>query len=163
VIKPAKEGLENLAENLKEKNDKATEANYDKLKTGMTKSEVEAILGPGKPADLFTVALAFTKPDGSQNNDRINELNAKSFDGRVLYWKNLEDVIFVVFTEKPETGKVQFKQFVNKSKEKSSGQLDDSKLPKGSKDTTPGDKNDTMPGDKNDTPPPKKTKKGSGS
>ena len=68
-----------------------TKANYQKLKTGMTVQEVEAILGPG--TDLPAAGFP---PPRTRIQLRMKEM-VESGDAKALKWQNGRKMIIVVF------------------------------------------------------------------
>lgn len=112
VVYSVKKGAEEFVENLQPKNDKVTSANFQKLKLLMTRSEVEAILGSGRPTTSSEIQLVFAgHPSGNQY---LLVWQRKVARGEVFVWQNREDYLFVAFHKK-SAGKLQLKAFLPKN------------------------------------------------
>jgi hypothetical protein len=103
-----------------EKNEKVTKENFDKLKAdmaqkdGLTLTDLEAVLGPGKPTTLEDVKAAYKneKPDTlDQRNAEHAVMIARKADYR---WRNGDDFIFAIFNPPAkDNGKVVFLAYVS--------------------------------------------------
>lgn len=74
----------------------------NQLRAGMTKAEVEAVMGPGRPAEHSDVFFA----TGAFDNQREIELRwqpAREL-GRVYVWDEYTDRILVAFSKDPNAG-----------------------------------------------------------
>lgn len=104
----AKETVNEVVDNLKPKNDKLTQANYDRLNDGMTRGDVEAILGKGRtalPADLATVFHG-----EAAGQIRLEDWTPKVQRGRVMLWQDRDDYLLVAFYPNGDTtSRVQLK------------------------------------------------------
>jgi hypothetical protein len=87
----------------KEKANKITQANYDKINNGMTEAEVEAILGQAESTPMSTAGavLAFA-PDGVDigGGIHVKQVPSKgglSDNGQVKLWKAESKAIAVIF------------------------------------------------------------------
>jgi predicted Zn finger-like uncharacterized protein len=131
AMKSAQKGLEEFGESLKEKNDKVTAENFQKLQPLMTRTEVEGILGSGRQAMLWDVNTAFEESQAFKPA-QIDEWVQKSSEGRVLVWRNKDDYLFVLFHDKPESGGgLQMKALLTKAgTTETSGTMDDAKFVK---------------------------------
>jgi|GEM_PF-3297000 len=113
LVYSVKKGAEEFVENLTPKNDKVTSANFQKLKLLMTRAEVEALLGPGKPTTSSEIQLVFAGQPPT-NQMYLNVWQRKVDQGEVLIWRNREDCLLVAFHAK-SAGRLQLKAFLPKS------------------------------------------------
>jgi hypothetical protein len=103
-----------------EKNEKVTKENFEKLKGDMTQKEiitltdVEAVLGPGKPTTLDDVKAAY-KNEKQETLDHRNAEHAVMIDRKADYrWRNGDEFIFAIFNgPAKENGKVVFLAYVH--------------------------------------------------
>jgi hypothetical protein len=74
---------------------RVTQANYDKIKVGMTEKEVVAILGPGKEAHSsgFDLGKKTVELPGGMKFD----MSGLSFSGKIMKWEDDKRAIFVTF------------------------------------------------------------------
>ena len=112
---------EGVRAELNPKNDKVTFANYEKVKHGMTMSEVEAILGPGKIAARekliwMSDGAELGAPTGPLTQRRSETWNSKIDSGRVYYWQNEADAVFLLFHPNGNSfARVQMREFISKT------------------------------------------------
>lgn len=79
-----------------------TPAKLNQLRAGMTKAEVEAVMGPGRVAaqsDIFFVGARF--PDQREFEQRWNPVTNQ---GRVYIWEHFLDRIIVAYSRDPSAG-----------------------------------------------------------
>ncbi len=81
---------------------KVSQTKLNQLRAGMTKAEVEAVLGPGRPAEHADVFFA----TGAFDNQREIELRWQPAreQGRVHVWDEYTDRILVAFSKDPNAG-----------------------------------------------------------
>jgi predicted Zn finger-like uncharacterized protein len=87
-----------------ETNPKVTPENFAQLKEGMTLTQVEAILGPGKEATLMDVNLAYATQPPDKLKAAQDDYGKAIGKGAVYRWKNGPATIFVVFNGPPKSG-----------------------------------------------------------
>ena len=104
--------------NKPETNPDVTQANFDKIQTGMTLSQVESILGKGKePAPLEFDKLLDNDEEKHQN---LLDAMENAYDDECLYrLRNGNSGIWIIFTQPPKSGgKVHYVAFVTQNGQK---------------------------------------------
>jgi len=109
--KPARSGSEPSAADLRPKNDRVSRGTYVKIDEGMTPTEVEALLGRGRPVGPAELAALLGRwPSGG---DRIAEWQPKAQRGRVMAWQSADDFILIAYYPNPGiNGRVQLRAFI---------------------------------------------------
>lgn len=103
AIKPAADRVKAELDDIEARldNPKATQTNLAQVRSGMTLTQVEGILGKGFPAEEAVVDIAtLTLPDDEANDRWV----AKQKLGHVYQWENDETFIVVAFSGDPKTG-----------------------------------------------------------
>ena len=116
AVKTTKEGLEHFKETIQEENLRQNEAKFHSLNPLMTKTEVEAILGPGMVANvgqIDEICKHLTPPNDALRKEELQKMQS---EGRLMTWLLLDGYIFVAFTDKPDRGgKLQMKDLITRT------------------------------------------------
>jgi hypothetical protein len=91
-----------------EVNPKVTKESFDRLKEGMPLSDVENVLGPGKPATLDDITFAYRGDEGKNLDYDLDRWGGPISRGLAYRWKNGNMIILVAFNKSPrEDGRTQ--------------------------------------------------------
>lgn len=122
-IQKVREAAEDLRRRQENNNWLASRSGYEQMKLNSFRSDVERILGPGRPATMENVTNAF-RP----GSFKIAEWEPRVAEGRVFYWRNGEDYILACFYPDAD-GKLQAKAWEPESRNPTaiSGDPDDKK------------------------------------
>jgi hypothetical protein len=87
-----------------ETNPNVTQANWDKVQTGMTREQVEAIMGPGKPTSAQELQNTFPRHKGPGPAGGIDAEHAPTALASLYHvdswyrWRNKDDTVFAGFS-----------------------------------------------------------------
>jgi hypothetical protein len=102
---------------LPETNDKVTHANFKRLKEGMTRAQVEEVLGPGKEATRGDVEKIYKEYPPQDFKYEMDNWGPRIDQKYVYRWQNGSDMIFVAYDKPPsQNGKTQKIVWVTSSK-----------------------------------------------
>jgi hypothetical protein len=98
-----------------ETNANVTQANYERIQTGMTLAQVEAILGPGKEPRPHEFDKLLENEE-EKHQDMLDAME-NAYDDDLLYrWRNGDTGVWIIFTQPPKSGgKVQYLAFVTQN------------------------------------------------
>jgi hypothetical protein len=101
--------------NKPETNPNVSQANFEKLQTGMTISQVEAILGKGKEP-LPREFDKLLENEEEKHQDMLDAFENAYDDECLIRWRNGDAGIWIIFTQNPKSGgKIQYAAFVTQN------------------------------------------------
>jgi hypothetical protein len=110
VFTKVRDAVDQIDDQTKQKNERVTRPNYEKIAGGMTRKEADKVLGEGRtalPEDLATVFRG-----EAATRARLEEWTPKVRLGRVILWQNRDDYLLVAFyPNADDAGRVQLKAF----------------------------------------------------